>query len=103
MSGRHCACGCPASMVGKHPSARYASSACRSRHWKERTGYTHDSSENARNGGTARSNRSGRQVSFQKGAREVAATLRSYGVTDAQRVAEGVLRRALPEKQREAA
>jgi len=47
---RLCACGCGASLEGMSPDARYATDACRARHWKERTGYVHPRSENARNG-----------------------------------------------------
>jgi hypothetical protein len=47
--------------------------------------------------------RSGRQLSAPKASREFATTLREYGILDAERVANAVVTRALPEKQREAA
>lgn len=49
MPERTCACGCGASLDGMSPRAKYVSSAHRTRHWKETTGYVIDRSENARN------------------------------------------------------
>ena len=49
---RVCACGRGCSIEGKHPDAKYATSACRSRHWKERTGYDRSGVRNGRNGNT---------------------------------------------------
>jgi hypothetical protein len=48
---RFCACGCGVSLDGRHPSARFATSACRARDWKERTGYDRATARNAGNGG----------------------------------------------------
>lgn len=51
VSARVCECGCGASLDGRHPSARFATAACRARSWKERTGYDRAMARNAGNGG----------------------------------------------------
>jgi hypothetical protein len=61
---RVCACGCGASLEGRKPEARFASDACRSRAWKDRTGYSHQDRENGGNG--AQKRHSGLQVSYRK-------------------------------------
>lgn len=47
---RLCACGCGASLDHRHPTARFASDACRARGWKARVGYGHQSPAGALDG-----------------------------------------------------
>ncbi len=108
MTDRVCGCGCDLPMDGMAPAARYATDACRARHWKERTQYDRRAAGNGGNGAQRRTGGpSGRQVSYRKAVRAAEAIIRYVGrehVTgDAEltrRIAEAFMRGALPELQR---
>jgi hypothetical protein len=106
--GEPCACGC---RLPKRRNSDYATDACRTAHWKVRTGYVHPDSRaarNARNGAQTRLLRrprpGGRQVSFGVAVRVLARYLVEANIATseahARAVAERVLTRALPKRQR---
>ena len=78
MSVRLCACGCR-QPIPERSNARYATSACRTRHWKEREGYTdHRQRKASRN---AKSKPPGLQVSAGKITSRIEELLVHYGVS----------------------
>ena len=97
-----CWCGCADPVTSSR--AKYATSACSSRHWRERTGYVIQGTQTRRKAAQRR-NRSGRQVSYAKAvkvlAREIA-NLRGWHPDGARARAraEDVLSAALPDRQR---
>jgi hypothetical protein len=80
-------------MVGKRPTAIYASDACRARGWKERTSYVDPRRANGANGKQRR--RSGVQVSYYKAFKVL---MSETGLYDEE--IERALKMALPERQR---
>lgn len=106
--GEPCACGCG---HPQRPNSDYATDACRTRHWKRETGYVdprRPASANAANAAQTRLLRpphhGGRQLSYRKTVKVLADYLVELdvvgGVAQAERVAETILRRALPARQR---
>lgn len=103
-TGEPCACGCK---LPKRGDSDYHADACRTRHWKERTGYVDPRSTNGTNGARIRLLRlprpGGRQLSYRRAVRVLAGYLADQGIAteaQAERVAERVLARALPARQR---
>lgn len=108
--GAPCACGCRRPQRG---NSAYHEDACRTRHWKDETGYVDPRRAvpaNAANGSQLRLLRppghGGRQLSYRRAVNVVAKYLVDARViTDpvqAEKVAETILRRALPARQRRA-
>lgn len=100
--GQHtCKCGCGRPRKGR---SDFATDACRTRHWKQRTGYQARARENGRNGTengkTTRAKRSGMQVSYRKAVEAVAEELAHLGVRDPEHRARLVLTPVLPARQR---
>lgn len=105
--GEPCACGCKRPQRG---GSAYFEDACRTRHWKDRTGYVDPRSAAATNGPNGNQMRllrprrpSGRQLSYRRTVRVLAGWLTDEGLYSearAEKVAERVLRNALPARQR---
>lgn len=99
---RTCQCGCRTDISHLRANARYATPACRTRAWKDRTAY---SDQRARKASPRRnsSSRSGRQVSYKRATTTLAdwITLNWPAATNPHAIAEHVLRQALPARQRD--
>ncbi len=106
--GAPCACGCRRPQTG---DSAYHEDACRTRHWKEQTGYVDPRRAAAANGANGSQLRllrpprpSGRQLSYRRAVRAVAAYLVGARIivnpAEAEKVAENILRRVLPARQR---
>lgn len=94
-----CACGCGEPLSGRQ--RLYASNACKARVWKDKTGYRLQGRQERCQ--TPKERRSGRQVSYRKAVDEVAFFIRYTNQLDPDRaraLAEDILTRALPERQR---
>jgi hypothetical protein len=99
---RVCACPCKQSLEGMKPSARYATAACRTRHYRERQ------AQPVQTPRVTSQKRSGLQVSYQKALQAAisaigsfaAARLAGSAVTDCE-IAEQCVREALSQRQRE--
>ncbi len=103
-----CACGCG---HPKRPKSDYASDACKTREWKRRTGYVDPRRSSAANGANGAQTRllrtprpGGRQISYgvavQTLARYLVQAQIAADAEQARAVAERVLTRALPARQR---
>lgn len=93
---RLCACGCGRSLEGKRRNSRYASSACRTRDWKDRRGIVGVRYVKASQNG--KSKPSGCQVSYKKAETFVRISLSGASPELAAHVLRA-LRMALPERQ----
>lgn len=97
---RFCACPCKRPLTGRRPNARYATAACRTRHWKERRGIIGlryvKASQNGKSGPP------GLQVSYRKAVLALALDYQREGKPWYAAVpqAERVLQQALPVRQR---
>lgn len=95
------ASGCSMSLAGARPGARYCSGACRTRAWKERTGY-HDTRRGkaSRNASPSRARPPSLRISYRKAADVVEAELATLGVFDPAGRARDLLLPLLSEKAR---
>jgi hypothetical protein len=104
---RRCACGgvdgkgCSEPMDGARPDALYASSACRTRAWKRRTGYRDPRRGKAsRNGAPPRARRPSLRISYHKALAALEEEFTAYGFDMPYTTARAILRPLLSESAR---
>lgn len=103
MTPATCACGCGELLVDRRPTARYATAACRTRAWKQRSMYVDQRARKASRNAKPRRPTPGQvRLSYPKTLDLLADVLRHLNVPDADARARRELDAVLTDRQRQA-